>query len=260
MRKYLAVICTAICSLTLISWGETGHRAVAKIAANHLSPKAQLAVRNLLGKETLPDISTWADEVRSDPDFKTTWVWHYIDLPAGYSFDEFAKAVKTMPEANVYKMVIRCEYDLKSPATSKATKVAALKYIVHFIGDLHQPMHVSREEDRGGNNIQVKFNGFPTDLHSLWDSGLIDHLNLNYQQMAAKFDDATPVEIKKWQSDDLLIWLWESYQISNILYQEAAADPNFTEDYYQEHLPTLQKRIEKGGIRLAGVLNAIFEK
>jgi len=121
-------------------------------------------------------------------------------------------------------------------------------------------MHVSSAEDKGGNEIRVTFNGYDDNLHGLWDSGLIDRQHLTYKQMAASYDNATPIEIKKWQRDDLMVWLWESYQISTILYKEAAENPNLGEEYYKTHLPVLEKRIEKAGIRLAGILNAIFDK
>ena len=244
----------------LISWGVVGHKAVAQIAENHLTPKAQQAVKNILGHQTLADVSSWADEIRSDPAYKYTGEWHYVDLTAGLNFEQFATAVKTMPQSNVYKMVLRCELDLQSIDKSKSDKVTALKYLVHLIGDLHQPMHVSHTEDKGGNTIMVSLNDYDGNLHGLWDSGIIAHEGLDYKQMATTYDTATPEQIKKWQNDDLMIWLWESYQISEILYKEAAENPHFDQDYYQTHTPILQSRIEKGGIRLAGVLNRLFDK
>jgi hypothetical protein len=258
--RCLATIFLALITLGLISWGPKGHRAIAQIAQNHLSPAAKLAVKNILGTEGLVDVSSYADEIRTDPQYKYTGVWHYVNVEPGLDFDQFAKTVTTMPQDNVYKMVIKFERILKDPGKPVTERATALKYIVHLIGDLHQPMHVSNGTDKGGNDIPVKFNGYDDNLHGLWDSGLINRQNLTYKQMATMYDNATPLEIKRWQSDDLMVWLWESYQISTILYQEAAKDPNFDDNYYKTHLPVLEKRIEKAGIRLAGVLNGIFEK
>jgi len=259
MKKYLLQILIIICPLFLISWGPTGHRAVAQLAENHLTPATKLAIQKILGRETLADVSNYADEIRSDPQYKYTASWHYVNVPAGYSFEQFANAVKTMREDNVYKAVLTCERDLKDADKSKTQKANALKFLVHFVGDLHQPMHVSHAEDKGGNTIGVTFNGANDNLHGLWDSGLIDHQGLTYKQMALNYDKATPEEIKKWQSDNLMIWLWESYQVSTILYKEAAENPAFDEEYYKTHLPVLQSRIEKAGVRLAGVLNSVFD-
>jgi hypothetical protein len=177
----------------------------------------------------------------------------------GYSYDEFSAFVKNEKTGNIYNGIIGCINQLKDPNIGKAEKEFALKLLIQFVGDCHQPMHVSRAEDKGGGSINVMFLGGATSLHGLWDSGLILHQKINYKNLAAKYDDATPEQIKKWQSDSIMIWLWESYQIANILYQEAAADPNFDEKYYQDHLPILKGRIEKAGIRLAGVLNQIYE-
>jgi hypothetical protein len=257
MKKYFLIV--IICSLGLISWGVTGHRTIAKIAENHLTPKAKLAVHKLLGTETLADVSNYADDIRSNPQYKYTGAWHYVNVPAGYSYEQFSNEVRTMKADNVYKMVLSCEEDLKNPDMSNTKRADALKFLVHLIGDLHQPMHVSNAGDKGGNDIKITFNGFDDNLHGLWDSGLIDHEGLTYKQMATSYDNATAVEIKKWQSDNLMIWLWESYQISTILYQEAAKNPNFDREYYETHLPVLHKQIEKAGIRLAGVLNSIFD-
>lgn len=261
MMKKISFIGSMIAvALFLVSWGSIGHRTVGQIAENHLSPKAKEAIKELIGKESLADVANWADEIRSQPNFKNTAPWHYVNLPGGLNFEQFATAIKTMPPDNGYKAMLECERELLDPRKTKSQKAMALKYFVHFVGDLHQPMHVSHAEDKGGNAIPVNFlNSSSDNLHSLWDSGLIEHQNLSYKQMAINYDTATPEQIAKWQSDDPLIWLWESYQVSSILYTEVAENNKLGEDYYNDHIPVIQKQIEKAGIRLAGELNAIFK-
>jgi hypothetical protein len=136
----------------------------------------------------------------------------------------------------------------------------ALKYIVHFVGDIHQPMHVSRREDKGGNTIQLQYDGKGTNLHSLWDTKMLEHAGLSDVQLAQQFDKATPAQIKQWQSDPQMTWAWESYQISTRLYKEIDQLKNRTIDdsYYQSHVGIIQQRIEKSGIRLAGLLNKLL--
>lgn len=260
MKKQFCIIAMLTCAIGFISWGVTGHRTVAQIAENHLTPKAKQAIKDILGKETLPEVSTWADEIRGNPDNKYTTPWHYINLPSDLNFEQFTQAIKTLPVDNAYKVILKCEMDLANPQKSKQAKATALKFLVHIIGDVHQPMHVSHAEDKGGNDIQVTFNGYGTNLHSLWDSDLIEREGLTYQKMAVAYDNATPGQIAKWQSDNLIIWFWESYQIAEILYKEAAENPKFNREYYESHMPTVQNRILKGGIRLAGVLNGLFDK
>jgi hypothetical protein len=260
IKKYGLMGTVVALSLCLMSWGSIGHRTVGLIAENHLTPKAKEAIKGLIGKESLADIANWADEIRSQPAFKNTGDWHYVNLPSGLSFEQFSNAILNMPPNNGYKAVLECEKILADPGKTKGQKATALKYLVHFVGDLHQPMHVSHAEDKGGNAIAVNFfNGSSDNLHSLWDSGLIEHQHIDYKQMAISYDTATPEQIKKWQSDAPMLWLWESYQISSILYTEVADNNKLGEDYYQDHIPVVQKQIEKAGIRLAGELNAIFK-
>ena len=254
----LAAVIT--CSIGLLSWGVTGHHAIGAIATNHLTPKAAAAIQGLLGTSTLADVSTWADEVRSQETYKHTGAWHYINMPLGLSYPEFKKQVESLGTENVYGAVQKCERALADNTTPRATKIEALKFLVHFVGDLHQPMHVSRSEDKGGNTIQVNYDGKGANLHSLWDSRLLEHAGLTYQQLSVKYDHLSAQQIKQWQADPLMLWIWESYGVSSILYDEVdlMKTNNIDEAYYQKHLPLIEDRIERAGIRLAGVLNTIF--
>jgi hypothetical protein len=260
-KKQFLFLCTLfVTAIALISWGVTGHRTIGRIAANHLSPQASAAVRELLGNETLAEASTWPDEVRSQPEYKHTGPWHYINLPLGLGEPDFEKTVKGMTQENVYSALLQQEQVLGSTASSKEQKIEALKFIVHFIGDLHQPMHVSREEDKGGNTIQVNYSGVGTNLHALWDSKLLDHLGLDDQQLAQKVDQVSAAQVAAWQNDPLIKWIWESYEISSKLYAEIDAmnGRSIDDSYYQAHIQIVQQRIEMAGVRLAGVLNRIF--
>lgn len=259
-RQVLLLSTLFVAAVALISWGVTGHRTIGRIAANHLSPQASAAVRELLGNETLAEASTWADEVRSQPEYRHTGPWHYINLPLGLTEPDFEKTVKGMTQENVYSALLQQEQVLGSTASSKEQKIEALKFIVHFIGDLHQPMHVSREEDKGGNTIQVNYAGVGTNLHALWDSKLLDHLGLDDQQLASTCDHVSAAQVAAWQSDPLIKWIWESYQISSKLYAEidAMKGRSIDDSYYQAHIQIVEQRIEMAGVRLAGVLNRIF--
>jgi hypothetical protein len=260
-KKYLFPVLVILLSVALISWGVTGHRAIAKIAGNHLTPAARTAVQELLGNETLSDVSTWADEIRSQPQYKNTGSWHYLNLPLGLSFPDFEKQVEGMTQDNVYSALRKCEAEIVNPQASKEQKIFDLKFIVHLVGDLHQPMHVSRAEDQGGNKIQVFYDGKGTNLHSLWDSRLIEHQGLNETELADKYYHISPAQIKEWQNDPLIKWIWESYQESSKLYAEIDQLSNHTLDdaYYQAHMTIVEARIQRAGIRLAGVLNEVFK-
>lgn len=247
-------------AVLLISWGSVGHRTIGLIAERHLTNNARVQIQDLLGSSSLSEVSNWADEVRRDPEYRNTAPWHYINLPEGLSKQEFINEVTKQSGENVYTAVTKMEQQLQDPASSQEEKVNALKFIVHFVGDMHQPMHISRAEDQGGNKIQLNYEGKGTNLHALWDSKLIESESLSEQQLADKIDKATPAQIKLWQSDPMIEWMWESYQISSSLYSEVdqMSKRSVDERYYNGHISVLEDRLEKAGVRLAGLLNQIF--
>jgi len=260
-RKTFVIPVLPLICLFLLSWGVTGHRTIGKIAENHLSAKAKAAVQELLGDQSLADVSTWADEVSSQPEYKRTAPWHFLNLPLGLSYMEFEQQVKGMTGENVYSALQTNEQVLLDKGTTRTQKTEALKFIVHFVGDLHQPMHISRAEDKGGNTIQLNYEGKGVNLHSLWDTYLLEHQGLSYEQLAEKYDRVSARQIKQWQSDPLIKWMWESYEISSQLYAEVDRmnSRSIDEAYYQAHIATIGERIQKAGIRLAGMLNELFK-
>jgi hypothetical protein len=261
MKK--GIICIALASLliTLVSWGFQGHRAVGLIAQNHLTPQAQAGIKELLGNESLADVAPWADEVRNEPQYSYTAPWHFLNADPGMSYPQFVSFVKSSPKESLYTAINKCIADLKSQTTAKEQKVFALKFLIHLVGDAYQPMHVSRAEDKGGNTIQVQFDGKGTNLHTLWDSRLIDHEALSESQLVAKLEERNKrSDIGAYQTGEITRWLWESYSISTKLYDEVAKNNKLDEGYYTSHISLVEERLLAGGLRLAGVLNDIFAK
>jgi hypothetical protein len=237
----------------LISGGFKGHRSIATIAQKHLTSNTAYVVSAYLKGEAMADVSTWADENR-DPN---TAPWHYLNLPLGLNHEAFVKAV-SQSDNNVYSAILKMEASLRDKNVSAEAKKEALKYLVHMVGDAHQPMHVSRKEDKGGNTIQLRYDNKGTNLHSLWDGRMIDHEGLSEADIVKTYDVATPAQIKQWQSDSPMEWLWESYQISSELYAQAQPGQTIDEGYYQKYIQVTRKRIDQAGIRLAGELNKLF--
>ncbi|MFC0513537.1 S1/P1 nuclease [Mucilaginibacter angelicae] len=252
MKKW-SVLCLMGTALVLISWGFKGHRAVATIAQKHLTSNTAYVVSAYLKGESMSDVATWADENRNPK----TAPWHFLNLPLGLTHDAFVKAV-TESDNNVYTAILKTEAQLKDQSLDADQKNEALKYLIHLVGDAHQPMHVSRKEDKGGNTIQLRFDNKGTNLHSLWDSKLIDHENLNEVDIAKNYDTATPAQIKQWQADSPMEWIWESYQVSSELYAQVKPGQDIDEAYYQKYIPVIRKRVDQAGIRLAGELNRLF--
>ena len=260
MKKLMAFSFASLLVMLLTSWGFVGHRTIATIAENHLTPKAKAGIHNLLGDTAIADVASWADQVRSsDPHYKYASPWHYLEFTMGMNYQDFSTHVLSMGPDNVYGAILKCEYDLKSDTTTKQNRIIALKFLVHFIGDCHQPMHLSKAADKGGNTVQLQFDGNGTNLHGLWDSGLINKEGKTYDQMARDYDAATPAQIRQWQRDAPMQWIFESYEAAGKIYVDFDKSGNKLGDaYYNENIPLVRQRIEMAGIRLAGVLNDIF--
>ena len=259
--KFLFPILAISLSLIFISWGYTGHRTIGLITEKHLTPNAKSAIKDLLGDTSIAEACTWADDARREPQYANTANWHFLNIPLGLNYEDFKKYVDTVKTENVYSALKNAETQLTDKNTSKQQKIHALKFMMHFVGDLHQPMHISREEDKGGSTIQVNYNDKGTNLHSLWDTRMLEKEGLTFDQLAVKFDTISESDIKQWQSDPVVQWMWESYQISTQLYAEIEQmNKKVIDDaYYQKHMPTVQKRMQQASIRLAGLLNKIYK-
>ncbi len=262
MKKVLfALALLAALPLRGWAWGVDGHRAVGLIAANRLSAKARAQVAALLGTQTLALVSTQPDEMRYLPEFKETGPWHYVNTALGLGHDQYLQAVKGQANPNAYNVLVTKIKEMRDPAKTQAQRAEALIFVVHIVGDMHQPMHTGRAEDKGGNDIKLTYRGKDTNLHSLWDSGLLDYQGLTYTEMGQQYDAAVPAPLAKtWQaSTDPAEWLFESYTAATQLYAEAAQNPNPDYRYYPAHADLMKQRIQQAGVRLAAVLNEAFK-
>jgi hypothetical protein len=239
-------------------WGQTGHRVTGAIAEQYLSPLSQAAMMELLPNSSLAQASTHADEMRSDPsEFwqKTAGPWHYVSVPEGKTYVE----VGAPDEGDAVTALEQFTNTLKDPSATTDEKRLALQFIVHIIGDLHQPLHAGNGTDRGGNDVKVRFFWQDSNLHRVWDSQMLEQRGLSYTEWTAQLTRSiTPQDIRNWASTDVLEWIKESTEIRDTIYPDNAN--NMSYDYLYNNLPTAQKRIQMAGIRIAMYLNKVFEE
>ena len=260
MRQlFLSLALLAVLPLRLWAWGVEGHRAIGNIAEHYLTDKARREVAALLGTQTLTLVSTSPDEMRALPEYKETGPWHFVNTPLGLPHDQYVSAIKAQPEANAYNVLLLKIKAMHDPALTREQRAEALIYVVHLVGDIHQPLHTGRAEDQGGNKILVTYRGQPTNLHALWDSGLLDYQGLTYTEMGAQYSAVPAPQRKAWQASEPTEWLFESYTLATQLYAEVAQNPSPDFRYYPAHADALKLRIQQAGIRLAGVLNEAFK-
>lgn len=237
----------------VLAWGPTGHRAIGAIAEKHLTKKARKAVQRILGTEDLAIASTWMDDVRSDDAYDHTHDWHWVTIADGSTY----AAMEKNPDGDVVETIGRMRGLLLSDTATAAHKREALRTLVHLIGDMHQPLHVGRGDDKGGNDFQVQWFKKGSNLHRVWDSEMIERKDLSYTELAASLDHATASEIASWQAGSTAQWAEEALQYRARIYPaESGTDLGY--EYLYQNWSLVEQQLLKGGIRLAGVLNEAF--
>lgn len=234
------------------AWGPTGHRVVGRIAEHHLCEEAARAVDALIGPQTLAQVATWPDEIRSDPAWKKADPWHFISIDDGETLETTARE----PAGDLVEAIERFTATLRDPAASREDRAVALRFLVHLVGDVHQPLHVGRRADHGGNSIVVTWFGAGSNLHRVWDADIIDHDRLSFSELAAFLDHPTLTEVRDWQAAPLADWVRESQDLRPRVY--AIGDGKLSYDYEFRNYPVIRLRLLQAGVRLAGLLDSIF--
>tara|TARA_R100001369_G_scaffold92561_1_gene138353 strand:- start:14932 stop:15714 length:783 start_codon:yes stop_codon:yes gene_type:complete len=237
-------------------WGQTGHRTTAEIAQSYLSKDAKKEISKLLNGRSLAFASTFGDEIKSDSKYRMYSPWHYVNLPGGAS--EY-KAEDANPDGDLLMAIRKSVEVLKDKKSSKEEKEFYLKMLVHFLGDLHQPLHAGRGEDKGGNDIQVRWFGEGTNLHRVWDSDMIDSYQMSYTEMASNTARLSETQKKAIASGSFEDWMYESKALSERVYASAEIGEKLGYNYMYDWFPVVGEQLQKGGIRLASVLNEIFD-
>ena len=203
-----------------LAWGYEGHRIIAEIAEQFLEPEAAHRVRDLLAIEnvtTLAEVSTWADQIR--PQRPETRRWHFVNIPihpAAGASSGYDTARDCPQHECVVAKIEDFERLLAAPQASQRQRLEALKYVVHLIGDVHQPLHASNNDDRGGNDMVVTFRGRQTNLHAVWDSSIIGPAVTGDERAYALrlARDITLAERQEWSAGDAVSWANESYGVA----------------------------------------------
>lgn len=263
---FLSVL--AVCHAVPL-WGNDGHRIVAYVAQNLLSPDILSEISNLLSGQSLADVASWADEVKRQSGYGWSATLHYVNTPDWAC--TYERSRDCADEQCVTGAITNYTQRLSSTYT-QAERNEALKFLTHFIGDVHQPMHVSFTSDRGGNSITGHFEGSRANLHAVWDSNLLlkrmkdfSSADVNYASYLVKqIGGAWSTQAKQWAtcsgmecSDE---WATESVDLAcsnaylNVDGSHIASGFDLGDDYYNHNVDVVDMQLARGGVRLAAVL------
>jgi len=258
MKKFVAVLLVSLFSTGLFAsedWGKTGHRAVGEIAGKYLSKKAEKQILKLLDGHSLAFVANYGDDIKSDRAYDHYSPWHYVNFPFGEKYETHPKSEK----GDIIQGIEKCITVLKNANSSREDKVFHLKMLVHFMGDLHQPLHIGLADDKGGNDFQVRWFNDGTNLHSVWDYKMLDFYEMSYTEVATNTDVLSKEQVEAIKKGNVIDWMYESRVLCEDIYANTEIGEKLSYNYMYKYMNTLRSQLQKGGIRLAKVLNEIFK-
>lgn len=248
--RHLIVLLLA--STMLFGWGKTGHRVIGLIAEENLSPKAIEQITLLLGHSDLARIANWADEIKSDPAWDHSHDWHYCTILEGKGYEGPEAGGRAVQKVTEFSKLI------KAGKLGKKDHTDVLRFIVHIVGDLHQPLHVGNGKDRGGNQVDVKWFGDETNLHRVWDSHLVENMQYSYTECAQQIQLGMTQEDKNdFLDPNIISFINETRSLHEHVYD--IGDGNLSWKYIYANRERMEDQLRKGGYHLAAVLNSIYE-
>ncbi|MEX0275752.1 MAG: S1/P1 nuclease [Flavobacteriaceae bacterium] len=235
-------------------WSKTGHRTIGQVAEHYLKKRTKRALNKLLGGRDLASVANFADEIKADTLFRKFNAWHYVNLPPDKDYGE----VTPSPYGDLVTGIQTCIEKVGNGELPEEQRSFYLKMLIHLIGDLHQPMHVGRLEDKGGNDFQLLWFGKGTNLHKVWDAHLINDQGMSYSEMANSFPKLSRRQVEHWQGGALLDWVHESRDLATKVYAGTHIGEKLYYRYGYDWWPIAERQLQKGGVRLAKVLNDLF--
>lgn len=236
-------------------WGQMGHDIVANIAENHLNRKTQKAVNELLEGKSMVYWSNWLDNASHTPEYAYTKTWHYKNVDQGFTYD----TMEQEPNGDVVTAIKSQLEVLKSKESTTEQKQLALKIIIHLVGDLHQPMHMGHRTDLGGNKWLVNHFNRSTNLHSLWDTQMIESgHSWSHTEWTEELNRISKNEIKNVCKGSIDDWAKETLAIATDIYNSTPEKSRLSYDYHAKWTPIVEQQLLHGGLRLAFLLNQIF--
>lgn len=256
MKTTLTALLLTIVSLNAFGWSQKGHDVTAYIAEQHLTPTTRAAVESLLDGKSMVYWANWLDNASHQRPLAYTKTWHYKNIDEDVRYEE-APANPAGDAVTAIKSRIEI---LNDPASTVEERQLALKILIHVMGDIHMPLHMGHATDLGGNRIKVKFFNRENNLHSVWDSSLPEAAHKwSYTEWQQQIDRANPATADSIVSGNVDDWAKETVGIASQVYVYFQPGRNISYNDIARWTPVIEEQFLRGGLRLAAILNSIFD-
>ena len=240
-------------SFQSLAWGQIGHYVIGQLTEWQLKPSTLKKVEQILQQESISKAGIWMDAIRSDKRYFYTRTWHYLT-----SIDGLYDPNLQEKSGDAYHKLMRTIALLKSGNISQEEEKDNLRILIHLVGDLHQPFHVGKPGDRGGNEKKVKFLGRTTNLHAVWDTGLIETHKMDYTEIATILHKKiTPKLSHKYKKSTPAEWLKEAADLRPAIY-DVPESGSIGNEYIDKYYHIVDERLTAASIRLAQILEEIY--
>lgn len=256
MLRILLAAFLSLLPIPALAWGAQGHEIVATLALQELSPQARAQVARLLGNPALLiHEASWADEIRDRR--PETGRWHYVDIPLNAPA---YLAVRDCPRGDcIVAQIAAAQRVLADPRRPTGARAEALRYLIHLVADIHQPLHAVDNDDRGGNQVRIYLRGDRTNLHQLWDSRVVEALGFDSAKVAQDVRRSISLQQRKsWQAGSAAAWATESHTVArDRVYPvlQGRRSLRLPPSYMRDEMPVARQQLAKAGVRLAWLLN-----
>lgn len=260
MIKTKLMLSLAVAALTVgqcNAWGKKGHDVTACIADHHLTAKTRACVAEALDGYSIVYWANWLDDASNNiKGYEYSKTWHYKDIDEGNTVETQTPA----KDGDVVRAITEQVAKLRTHKLSHDEEALALKMIVHLVGDMHQPMHMGRTSDLGGNTLKVKCFGREVNLHSVWDTQLVDGIHdWSYSEWQDQLDRCSESKVAEISAGSPETWQSETAALAAKVYEATPAGYNVSYSYLTNWRTTVEQQLLKGGLRLAALLNSIYD-
>ncbi|KPQ08916.1 MAG: S1/P1 Nuclease [Algoriphagus marincola HL-49] len=235
------------------AWGQLGHYLIGYMAERQMKKSTLKKVEKVLYPMSLGRSGTWMDEIRSDRNYDYATTWHYLTSKEGEYNPEIQEST-----GDAYEAIQRLKAELIAGGLSPKEESEKLKMLIHMVEDIHQPLHVGTGEDRGGNDVKIEFFGRPTNLHALWDSGMIERQGMSYSEIGDElFRRITPELQDSYREATMEDWLKEAVSLRPAVY-DLPEDRRLSYLYMYQNYHIAEERMIAASVRLAQILDEIY--